>query len=72
MLFRSGKRLKIKKINNKEIKHFTPFNKKSIEKIFESEINSFFQSNLFEILPKEKKLYDIYDDLLKKTKNGIT
>ena len=28
-------------------------------KIFEREINSFFQSNLFEILSKEKKLYDI-------------
>ena len=37
-------------------------------KIFESEINSFFQSNLFEILPKEKKLYDIYDDLFAKKK----
>jgi len=32
-------------------------------KIIESDINSFFQSNLLEILPKEKKLYDLYDNL---------
>ena len=27
--------------------------------VLESKINSFFQTNLFEILPKEKKLYDL-------------
>ena len=34
--------------------------------VLESKINSFFQTNLFEILPKEKKLYDLYDDLFSK------
>ena len=32
-------------------------------KIIESDINSHFQSNLLDILPKEKKLYDEYDNL---------
>ena len=34
--------------------------------VLESKINSFFQTNLFAILPKEKKLYDLYDDLFSK------
>ena len=34
--------------------------------VLESKINSFFQTNLFEILPKEKKLYDLYDNLFAK------
>ena len=37
-------------------------------KILERDINSFFQSNLFEILGKEKELYDLYDDLFAKKK----
>ena len=37
-------------------------------KILERDINSFFQSNLFEILGKEKELYDLYDDLFVKKK----
>ena len=35
-------------------------------KVLESKINSFFQSNLFQILPKEKELYNLYDDLFSK------
>ena len=31
--------------------------------ILESELNSFFQTNLFDILSEEKKLYDYYDEL---------
>jgi len=34
--------------------------------ILTSDINSFFQSNLFDIIPKEKKLYDEYDNLFSK------
>ena len=34
--------------------------------ILASDINSFFQSNLFDIIPKEKKLYDLYDNLFSK------
>ena len=41
-------------------------NLKLKNKILESDINSFFQSNLFDILPKEKKLYDLYDNLFSK------
>ena len=37
-------------------------------KILERDINSFFQSNLFEILGKEKELYGLYDDLFAKKK----
>ena len=37
-------------------------------KILERDINSFFQSNLFEILGKEKELYDLYDVLFAKKK----
>ena len=32
----------------------------------ESKVNSFFQTNLFEILPKEKQLYSLYDELFAK------
>ena len=38
-------------------------NLKLKNKTIESDINSHFQSNLLDILPKEKKLYDIYDNL---------
>ena len=38
-------------------------NLKLKNKTIESSINSHFQSNLLDILPKEKKLYDIYDNL---------
>ena len=40
-------------------------NLKLKNKVLESKINSFFQSNLFEVLPKEKELYNLYDDLFK-------
>jgi hypothetical protein len=43
-------------------------NLKLKNKTIESDINSHFQSNLLDILPKEKKLYDIYDDLFAKKK----
>ena len=38
-------------------------NLKLKNKTIESDINSHFQSNLLDILPKEKKLYDTYDNL---------
>ena len=38
-------------------------NLKMKNKTIESGINSHFQSNLLDILPKEKELYDIYDNL---------
>ena len=38
-------------------------NLKLKNKTIESDINSHFQSNLLDILPKEKELYDIYDNL---------
>ena len=38
-------------------------NLKLKNKTIESGINSHFQSNLLDILPKEKELYDIYDNL---------
>ena len=41
-------------------------NLKLKNKVLESKINSFFQSNLFEVLPKEKELYNLYDDLFAK------
>ena len=43
-------------------------NLKLKNKVLESKINSFFQSNLFEVLPKEKELYNLYDDLFAKKK----
>lgn len=43
-------------------------NLKLKNKVLENNINSFFQSNLFEILPKEKQLYLLYDDLFSKKK----
>ena len=67
----------IKKINNKEIKHFTPFNKKSIEKIFESEgdndnkiIFKDFEMNKFDDIEAINNNASInFDEIFKKTEN---
>ena len=67
----------IKKINNKEIKHFTPFNKKSIEKIFESEgdndnkiIFKDFEMNKFDDIETINNNASInFDEIFKKTEN---
>ena len=62
-------------LNSQELHKIMYTNLKNCDKIpnlklknnvLESKIFSFFQSNLFEILPKEKKLYDLYDDLFAK------
>ena len=62
-------------LNSQELHKIIYTNLKNCDKIpnlklknnvLESKIFSFFQSNLFEILPKEKKLYDLYDDLFAK------
>ena len=67
----------IKKINNKQIKHFTPFNKKSIEKIFESEgdndnkiIFKDFEMNKFDDIEAINNNASInFDEIFKKTEN---
>ena len=67
----------IKKINNKQIKHFTPFNKKSIEKIFESEgdndnkiIFKDFEMNKFDDIETINNNASInFDEIFKKTEN---
>ena len=67
----------IKKINNKEIKHFTPFNKKSIEKIFESVgdndnkiIFKDFEMNKFDDIETINNNASInFDEIFKKTEN---
>ena len=67
----------IKEINNKQIKHFTPFNKKSIEKIFESEgdndnkiIFKDFEMNKFDDIEAINNNASInFDEIFKKTEN---
>ena len=67
----------IKKINNKQIKHFTPFNKKSIEKTFESEgdndnkiIFKDFEMNKFDDIETINNNASInFDEIFKKTEN---